>query len=92
MAAKGLACIRDDRAFLAVTGAPAREFLQGLLSQDVEKITAERAGYGALLTPQGKFLHDLFLTVHDDGLALECEAARINDHLRRIIQHDCLIL
>ncbi|MEQ9124308.1 MAG: folate-binding protein [Alphaproteobacteria bacterium] len=78
------ACIREDRAFLAVTGAEARPFLQGLLSQDVEKIVDGKAGYGALLTPQGKFLHDLFLTASPDGLVLECEAARVDDLALRL--------
>lgn len=78
------ACIRDDRAFLAVTGPEALEFLQGLLSQDVEKISGEAAAYGALLTPQGKFLHDLFLTAYGDGLLLECEADRLDDLALRL--------
>lgn len=75
---------RDDRAFLAVTGAETKTFLQGLLSQDVEKATPARATYGALLTPQGKFLHDLFITAIDDGLALEGEADRIDDLWTRL--------
>jgi len=78
------ACVRDDRAFLAITGEEARPFLQGLLSQDVDKIKEDRAGYGALLTPQGKFLHDLFLTALPDGVALECEAGRLDDLATRL--------
>ena len=66
-----VAALRDDRAFLAITGEETKTFLQGLLSQDVEKATDERAVFGALLTPQGKFLHDLFITTIDGGLALE---------------------
>lgn len=78
------ACLRDDRAFLAVNGPETRTFLQGLLSQDVEKVSAAHSAYGALLTPQGKFLHDLFLTAHGDGLALECEADRVDDLAMRL--------
>ncbi len=76
--------LREDRAFVAVTGTDARSLLQGLLSQDVEKVTTERAGYGALLTPQGKYLHDLFLTSLDDGLVLECETSRVDDLVKRL--------
>lgn len=73
------AWVRQDRAFLKIAGADARPFLQGLLSQDVEKIGPERAAYGALLTPQGKFLHDLFIAEVDGAIALECEADRLDD-------------
>lgn len=79
-----VAALREDRAFLAVTGAETKTFLQGLLSQDVEKAAEDRAIFGALLTPQGKFLHDLFITAIDDGVALECEADRIEDLATRL--------
>lgn len=79
-----VAVLRDDRAFLAVTGVETRTFLQGLLSQDLDKAADDRAIFGALLTPQGKFLHDLFITAIDDGVALECEAGRIDDLATRL--------
>ena len=78
------ATVRPDRGFVAVIGADAKTLLQGLLSQDVEKITPDKAGFGALLTPQGKYLHDMFLTTLDDGLVLECELDRIDDLLKRL--------
>jgi folate-binding protein YgfZ len=76
--------VRRDRAFVSVTGPEARDFLQGLLSQDVERVRNGHAAYGALLTPQGKFLHDLFLTEHGDGVLLECEADRADDLALRL--------
>ena len=76
--------VRQDRAFISVTGPEARGFLQGLLSQDVEKVRDGVAAYGALLTPQGKFLHDLFLTAYGDGVLLECEADRADDLALRL--------
>lgn len=80
----GMAWLRDDRACLRVDGPDTREFLQGLLSQDVNKVSPDRAAYGALLTPQGKFLHDLFLTDDDGALVLECESERIDDLAARL--------
>lgn len=76
--------LRPDRAFVRVAGNEAAEFLQGLISQDIQKITAEYSGYGALLTPQGKFLHDLFLTKTADGFLLECETERRDDLIMRL--------
>ena len=76
--------ILDDRGVLAVAGAEARDFLQGLISNDVAKAGPGRAVYAALLTPQGKFLHDFFLVEHGEHLLLDCEAARLDDLLRRL--------
>ena len=73
-----------DRGLVAVAGADARKFLQGLISQDVAKVGAERAVYGALLTPQGKYLHDFFLLEIDATLYLDCEAARQDDLAGRL--------
>ena len=76
--------ILDDRGVLAVAGAEARDFLQGLISNDVTKAGPGRAVYAALLTPQGTFLHDFFLVEHGEHLLLDCEAARLDDLLRRL--------
>ncbi|MGH7046003.1 MAG: YgfZ/GcvT domain-containing protein [Stellaceae bacterium] len=48
----------EDRGVLAVGGLERRQFLQGLISNDVNQVGADRARYAALLTAQGKYLHD----------------------------------
>jgi len=73
-----------ERGVIGIGGPDARGFLQGLISNDVTKVAADRAIYAALLTPQGKFLHDFFIAEHDGGLLLDCEAARAEDLLRRL--------
>ena len=77
-------CPLHDRAVIAVTGKDADSFLQGLISNDVTKVTGEQAIYAAFLTPQGKFLFDFFVLKAADGLWLDCEAARADDFLRRL--------
>lgn len=71
------------RAILEVSGAEAVPFLQGLLSNDVH-VPPGRAAYAALLTPQGKFLHDMLLMPVDGGLLLDCDGARSADLLKRL--------
>jgi len=73
-----------DRGVLTIAGEDHREFLQGLISNDVNKVDAAHAGYAAFLTPQGKYLHDFFLAQHDDSLLLDGEAERLPDLLRRL--------
>src|SRR3954468_21900916 len=73
-----------ERGILAVSGPDRRSFLQGLVSNDVEKLAAGRAGHSALLTPQGKYLHDFIMVEQGETIWLDAEAARLADLRRRL--------
>ena len=77
----------DDRAVIAISGEDARDFLQGLITNNIEKVSPTRAIYAALLTPQGKFLHDFFITEYKDRLLMDCEAARVPDLIKRLTMY-----
>jgi hypothetical protein len=66
----------DSRAIISVSGADWRDFLQGLLTQDVETLGPGEARFGALLTPQGKLLFDLFIIGQGDGCLIDVAADR----------------
>jgi len=72
------------RGVLRVTGEERAGFLQGLLTGDLMRVSADTALYAALLTPQGKILHDLFIAADGDALLLDVEAARLADLLQRL--------
>ena len=72
------------RGILAIDGADRTAFLQGLVTNDVTPVGPSRAVYSALLTPQGKFLHDFFIAALGDRLLLDCEAERLADLQRRL--------
>jgi folate-binding protein YgfZ len=55
------AALLPDRGVVRITGEPARDFLNGLLTADITAVTADRAAYAALLTPQGKMVVDFLL-------------------------------
>ncbi len=76
--------ILDARAALEIGGPDRVDFLQGLITNDVAKMTRNEAIYAALLTAQGQFLHDLFLANRGDSFLLDGEAARISDLIRRL--------
>ena len=78
------AVILAERGVLAVSGDDRAQFLQGLVSNDISKVTAARAVHAALLTPQGRYLHDFFVYAHADALLLECERARLADLAGRL--------
>jgi folate-binding protein YgfZ len=66
----------ESRALIALAGEDWRGFLQGLITQDVESLEPGETRFGALLTPQGRLLFDLFIIGRDDGCWLDCEASR----------------
>jgi folate-binding protein YgfZ len=74
----------DGRAVLSVTGEDRAGFLQGLVSNDTAKLAPGRAVYAALLTAQGRYLHDFIMTAAEDAIWLDCEAARLADLQRRL--------
>jgi folate-binding protein YgfZ len=74
----------DDRAVVAVTGPDARPFLHNLLTQDVESLELGQLRHAALLTPQGRILHDMLLWGAKDGVRLDLAAAAVEDLVRRL--------
>ncbi len=72
-------CAQPQRGLLRISGADRVAFLQGLLSQDIHKLSAQAAQFSLLLTPQGKYLFDLFLYEEGDSILLEAEAERLDD-------------
>jgi hypothetical protein len=73
-----------DRGVLAVSGDDRASFLQGLVSNDTTKLAPGRSMYAALLTAQGKYLHDFIMVEQGDTIWLDAEAARIADLKRRL--------
>ncbi len=76
--------ILDDRGVLAVSGPDRRAFLQGLVSNDLDQISSSTARYAALLTAQGKFLHEFIIVESGESLWLDAEASRLGDLKRRL--------
>jgi len=77
----------QNRGLLGVSGDDATDFLQGLVSNDVTRVSPDRALYSALLSPQGKFLHDFFIFQIDGGLLIDCEADRLDDLKRKLTMY-----
>jgi folate-binding protein YgfZ len=77
----------DDRGFLAVVGPDARSFLQGVITNDVNKAQPGQAIYAALLTPQGRYLHDFFIVELDGVLFLDVAKSRLEDLRARLLKY-----
>ncbi len=71
-----------SRALIALSGPDWRDFLHGLITQDVETMAPGDIRFGALLTPQGRLLYDLFVVENANGAWLDVEA----EHRAAIMQ------
>ena len=76
-----------DRALISVSGPDWRSFLQGLITQDVETLAVGELRYGALLTPQGRLLFDMFLKGETEGALLDVHAARRHELAQRLAMY-----
>jgi len=78
-------CAPDTaRTILRVTGAERAAFLQGLVTQDVNRLADRGIIYAALLTPQGKYLADFFLIAWDDAILIDVATEQADDLERRL--------
>jgi tRNA-modifying protein YgfZ len=73
-----------SRSLIALGGPDWRSFLQGLITQDVETLAPGEARFGALLTPQGRLLYDLFVVGRAEGAWLDVEAQHRDALLQRL--------
>src|SRR4029077_376752 len=73
-----------DRGVLAVSGTDRRSFLQGLVSNDAERVGPGQARYAALVPAQGKYLHDFTMIEVGGAIWLDAEARRLGDLERRL--------
>ena len=78
-------CHLADRRLLSIKGADRISFLQGLVSNDVNKVTADHAIYSAFLTPQGKYLSDFFIyLMNADELLLDVDPATFEGFFKKL--------
>jgi folate-binding protein YgfZ len=70
--------ILDDRAILYINGGDVKEFLQNLISNDINKVSETNSCFSSLMTPQGKFLYEFILVKHKNGFLIDCEKTQID--------------
>ena len=63
----------EDRGFIQINGLEAKDFLQNIVTNDMEKVTNNSTIFSSILTPQGKYLFEFFVLKLKDKYLLECE-------------------
>lgn len=73
-----------NRGQIKISGESKKSFLQALISNDVALLNNQKAIYACLLTPQGKFLYDFFITEEANKLLLDCEGGDRSKDLSKL--------
>tara|TARA_B100000029_G_scaffold502118_1_gene576833 strand:- start:71 stop:952 length:882 start_codon:yes stop_codon:yes gene_type:complete len=71
--------ILEDRGLLYISGIDSKIFLQNIITNDINKVSNHSSCFGALLTPQGKYLNDFIISKHKSGYFLDCEKENIEN-------------
>lgn len=77
----------ESREAVAISGPDWRDFLQGLITQDVLTLRPGEIRFGALLTPQGRLLFDLFVVGQGDDCLIDCAAATCDALIERLTMY-----
>ena len=76
--------ILEDRGILFVNGLDAKEFLQNLITNDIDKVDDTNSCFASLLTPQGKFLFDFLVVKHKNGYFIDCEKKQTEELFKQL--------
>ena len=76
--------ILEDRGVLYINGDDCTEFLQNLITNDLNKVSENNSCFASLLTPQGKYLFDFIIVKHKEGYFIDCEKKIINELFNKL--------
>tara|TARA_Y100001980_G_C14547706_1_gene328447 strand:- start:1656 stop:2543 length:888 start_codon:yes stop_codon:yes gene_type:complete len=76
--------ILEDRGLLYISGDDTEEFLQNLITNDINNVSETQSCFASLLSPQGKYLFDFIVIRHKQGYFLDCEKKQINSLFKQL--------
>ncbi len=76
--------ILDDRAVLYLNGEDTIDFLQNLISNDINKVNNNNSCFTSLLSPQGKFLFEFIIIKHKSGYLIDCEKSQADSLFKQL--------
>ena len=77
-------CILEDRGIIYIEGPDTKNFLQNIVTNNLDKVTDNQSIYSSLLTPQGKYLFDFILAKHKKGYVIDCEKAELENLIKAL--------
>ncbi len=79
--------ILEKRGVILVSGEDAKDFLQNIITNDINKISNKNSVFSALLTPQGKYLNEFFIIQNNKGYLLDCSENSTSDLIKDLSKY-----
>jgi len=77
-------CMLEDRGIIYIEGENAKEFLQNIVTNNLDFVSETRSIYSSLLTPQGKYLFDFIIIKHKKGYLIDCEKNELENLIKTL--------
>ena len=77
----------EDRGLILISGEDAKNFLQNIITNDIEKVNLSTSIFSALFTPQGKYLFEFFLIQSKNGYLLDCDNKFTNEIINYLLKY-----
>ena len=79
--------ILEKRGVVLVSGEDAKDFLQNIITNDINKVSNKNSVFSALLTPQGKYLNEFFIIQNNKGYLLDCSENSTSDLIKDLSKY-----
>ena len=79
--------ILEDRGLISISGEDAKDFLQNIITNNIEKVNLTNSIFSALFTPQGKYLHEFFLIKSHNGFFIDCDGQSTKNLIDNLIKY-----
>ena len=79
--------ILKNRGLISITGEDAKDFLQNIITNDVEKVSESSSIFAALLNPQGKYLFEFFVIKTKKGYLLDCDGVTVDEFIENLSKY-----
>ena len=77
----------ENRGLISITGEDIKNFLQNIITNDIEKVSSSVSIFSALFTPQGKYLFEFFLIQSKKGYLLDCDNQFTNEIINYLLKY-----
>ncbi len=77
----------ENRGLILISGEDAKNFLQNIITNDMEKVSFSSSIFSALFTPQGKYLFEFFLIQSKKGYLLDCDNKFTNEIINYLLKY-----
>jgi|TARA_B110000444_G_C18798941_1_gene576386 folate-binding protein YgfZ len=78
--------ILEERGLISVVGPDAKDFIQNIVSNDINKVNINNSIFSAIFTPQGKYLYEFFIIKSNEGFYLECDQNLVEEIIEYLLK------